>query len=151
MKVAREGRIHIAAVCVGVAERMLADALRYSIERKQFGQPIANFQLIQAMLADSKAELYARARMVLDAAARRDAGENGPTEASCCKLFASEMCGRVADRAVQIFGGAATSRQRHRALLSRRAAVPHLRGHEPDPAARDRAEHAARRRIRAED
>ena len=106
MKVLEKGRIHIAAVCVGVARRMLDDALRYAIERKQFGQPIAEFQLIQAMLADSQAELYAAQCMVLDAARRRDAGENVSTEASCCKLFASEMCGRVADRAVQIFGGA---------------------------------------------
>ena len=106
MKVLEKGRIHIAAICVGVAQRMLDDALRYAVERKQFGQPIAEFQLIQAMLADSKAELYAAQCMVIDAARRRDAGENVSTEASCCKLFASEMCGRVADRAVQIFGGA---------------------------------------------
>ena len=75
-------------------------------ERKQFGQPIAEFQLVQAMLADSKAEIYAARCMVLDAARRRDDGCTVATEASCCKLFASEMCGRVADRAVQIFGGA---------------------------------------------
>ena len=106
MKVLEKGRIHIAAICVGVAQRMLDDALRYAVDRKQFGQPIAEFQLIQAMLADSKAELYAAQCMVVDAARRRDAGENVSTEASCCKLFASEMCGRVADRAVQIFGGA---------------------------------------------
>lgn len=106
MKVLEKGRIHIAAICVGVAHRMLDDALRYAVQRKQFGQPIAEFQLIQAMLADSQAELYAAQCMVVDAARRRDAGENVSTEASCCKLFASEMCGRVADRAVQIFGGA---------------------------------------------
>lgn len=106
MKVLEKGRIHIAAIAVGVAERMLDDALRYAIERKQFGQPIAEFQLVQAMLADSKAELYAAKCMVIDAAQRRDRGENVSTEASCCKMFATEMCGRVADRAVQIFGGA---------------------------------------------
>ena len=106
MKVLDKGRLHIAAVCVGAAERMLNDALNYALERKQFGQRIADFQLIQAMLADSKAEAYAARCMVLDAARRRDAGENIATEASCCKLFASEMCGRVADRAVQIHGGA---------------------------------------------
>jgi acyl-CoA dehydrogenase len=105
MKVLEKGRIHIAAICVGVAERMLDDALRYAVERKQFGQPLAEFQLVQAMLADSKMECYAARCMVIDAARRRDAGENVATEASCCKLFASEMCGRVADRAVQIFGG----------------------------------------------
>jgi len=106
MKVLEKGRIHIAAICVGVSERMLEDALAYAMERKQFGQPIAEFQLIQAMLADSKMEVYAARCMVIDAARRRDAGENVATEASCCKLFASEMCCRVADRAVQIFGGA---------------------------------------------
>jgi len=106
MKVLDKGRLHIAAVCVGAAERMLADALAYAMERQQFGQPIAEFQLIQAMLADSKAEIYAARSMVLDAARRRDNGEDISTEASCCKLFASEMCGRVADRSVQIHGGA---------------------------------------------
>jgi len=106
MKVLEKGRIHIAAICVGVAERMQRDALRYATERKQFGQPIAEFQLVQAMLADSQAEIYAARCMVIDAARRRDEGQNVSTEASCCKLFASEMCGRVADRAVQIFGGA---------------------------------------------
>ncbi|MBV6319784.1 acyl-CoA dehydrogenase family protein [Duganella violaceipulchra] len=106
MKVLDKGRLHISAICVGVAERMLDDALRYAMQRQQFGQPIAEFQLIQAMLADSKAEIYAARSMVLDAARRRDNREDISTEASCCKLFASEMCGRVADRAVQIHGGA---------------------------------------------
>jgi acyl-CoA dehydrogenase len=106
MKVLDKGRIHIASICVAVAQRMLDDTLRYAIERKQFGQPIAEFQLVQAMLADSRAELYAARSMVVDAARRRDDGENVSTEASCAKLFASEMCGRVADRAVQIHGGA---------------------------------------------
>jgi acyl-CoA dehydrogenase len=106
MKVLDKGRLHISGVCVGAAERMLDDALRYAMERRQFGQPIAEFQLIQAMLADSKAESYAARCMVLDAARRRDDGENVGTEASCAKLFASEMCGRVADRCVQIHGGA---------------------------------------------
>jgi len=106
MKVLDKGRIHIAAVCVGVAERLLRDTLRYAIERKQFGQAIAEFQLVQAMLADSRTELYAARTMVLDAARRRDAGEDVSTEAACCKYYASEMVGRVADRAVQIHGGA---------------------------------------------
>jgi acyl-CoA dehydrogenase len=106
MKVLDKGRLHIAAVCVGAAERMLADALSYALERKQFGQPIAEFQLVQAMLADSKTEIYAARSMVLDAARLRDDGRDVGTEAACAKLFASEMCGRVADRAVQIHGGA---------------------------------------------
>ena len=106
MKVLDKGRINIAAICVGVSERMLDDALRYALERKQFGKHIAEFQLIQAMLADSKAELYAARCMVIDAARRRDAGHDVGTEAACAKLFASEACCRIADRAVQIFGGA---------------------------------------------
>ena len=106
MKVLDKGRLHIAALSVGAATRMLDDSLNYAIERKQFGQPIAEFQLIQAMLADSKAEIYAAKCMVLDAARLRDAGQNVSTEASCAKMFATEMCGRVADRCVQIHGGA---------------------------------------------
>jgi acyl-CoA dehydrogenase len=106
MKVLDKGRLHIAALSVGAAERMLADTLQYAMERKQFGKPIAEHQLIQAMLADSKAEIYAARCMILDAAQKRDAGETVSTEASCSKLFATEMCGRVADRCVQIHGGA---------------------------------------------
>lgn len=106
MKVLDRGRLHIAAVCTGVAERLIRDSLAYAMARRQFGKPIAEFQLVQAMLADSRTEAYAARAMVLDAARRKDAGETVATEASCCKLFASEMVGRVADRAVQIHGGA---------------------------------------------
>ena len=106
MKVLEKGRIHLAAIAVGCSERMLQDALAYAMERKQFGEPIANFQLVQAMLADGQAELYAARCMVIDAARRRDAGQDVAVEASCCKMFATEACGRIADRAVQIFGGA---------------------------------------------
>jgi acyl-CoA dehydrogenase len=90
MKVLDKGRLHIAAICVGAAQRMLDDALRYAMQREQFGQPIAEFQLIQAMLADSQTEIYAARSMVLDAARRRDNNEDVSMEASCCKLFASE-------------------------------------------------------------
>jgi len=106
MKVLDKGRIHVAAVCVGVADRILADALRYASERKQFGQRIGDFQLVQAMLADAQADLYAARSMVVDAARKRDDGHDVSMEASCAKMFASEACGRIADRAVQIFGGA---------------------------------------------
>ncbi|WP_186474331.1 acyl-CoA dehydrogenase family protein [Psychrobacter sp. KCTC 72983] len=106
MKVLDKGRIHIAAISVGAATRMLDDALQYAVERKQFGQAIAQFQLIQGMLADSKAEIYAAKCMVIDAARLRDLGKEVSTEASCAKMFATEMCGRVADRCVQIHGGA---------------------------------------------
>jgi len=106
MKVLDKGRIHIAAICVGVSKRLLADSLAYAAERQQFGQAIAEFQLVQAMLADSQTDTYAAECMVMDAARRRDDGQPVSTEAACCKYFASEACGRVADRAVQIFGGA---------------------------------------------
>ncbi|SAL74725.1 Acyl-CoA dehydrogenase [Caballeronia peredens] len=106
MKTLDKGRIHIAAIAVGAARRMLRDALAYAMQRRQFGQPIAEFQLVQGMLADSKAELYAAECMVLDVARRRDEGRDVSVEASCAKYFATEMCGRVADRAVQVHGGA---------------------------------------------
>ncbi|GAA0532069.1 acyl-CoA dehydrogenase family protein [Pigmentiphaga sp. GD03639] len=105
MRVLDKGRLHISAVCVGMAERLIAESVRYATERKQFGQPIADFQLIQAMIADSQTEAYAARTMVLDAARKRDRGEPTTLEASCCKLFATEMVGRTADRAVQIHGG----------------------------------------------
>jgi len=106
MKVLDKGRLHIAALCVGIAERLIQESVVYAKERKQFGKPIADFQLVQAMLADSEADTYAARCMILDAAARRDRGENTTRQAACAKMFASEMVGRVADRAVQIFGGA---------------------------------------------
>ena len=106
MRVLDRGRLHIAAMCVGVAERLIADSVTYAAERKQFGQAIADFKLIQAMIADSKTEALAARALVLETATKRDAGENVVLECSAAKLFASEMVGRVADRAVQIFGGA---------------------------------------------
>lgn len=106
MKVLDRGRLHISALSVGIAERLIDDALRYAIDRTQFGKPIAEHQMIQVMLADSKAEAYAAKCMVLDAARQKDLGKKITTEASCCKLFATEMVGRVADKAVQIHGGA---------------------------------------------
>ncbi|MDE1173632.1 MAG: acyl-CoA dehydrogenase family protein [Parvibaculaceae bacterium] len=106
MQVLERGRLHISAICVGVAERLIEDSTRYAAERRQFGAPIGNLQLVQAMLADCKTEAYAARCMVMDAARRRDLGEDVGTESSCTKLFASEAVGRIADRAVQIHGGA---------------------------------------------
>jgi acyl-CoA dehydrogenase len=106
MRVLDRGRLHIAAVCVGVAERLIADVVAYASERKQFGQAIADFQLIQAMIADSKTEAMAARALVLETAALKDEGKPITLEAAAAKYFASEMVGRVADRAVQIFGGA---------------------------------------------
>lgn len=105
MKVLDRGRLHISGVSVGVAERLIKDATEYAIQRKQFGKPIADQQLIQGMLADSQTESFAAKCMVLETARMRDNGENVSTESAACKLFATEMVGRVADRAVQIHGG----------------------------------------------
>src|SRR3954465_9955936 len=106
MRVLDRGRLHIAAVCVGVAERLIADCVAYASDRKQFGKPIADFQLIQAMIADSKTGTVAGGALGLEAAAVKDRGEAVTLEAAAAKYFASETVGRVADRAVQIFGGA---------------------------------------------
>ena len=106
MKTLDRGRIHISALSVGCANRLIDLCLSYGQERSQFGQPIGEFQLLQGMIADSKAESYAAECMIFDTAKRRDNGENVNTLASCCKLFATEMVGRVADRAVQYHGGA---------------------------------------------
>jgi len=106
MKVLDRGRLHLASVCVGMADRLIDESLAFATERKQFDTVLAEFQLIQAMLADSRTEQYAADTMVRDAAAKYDAGENTAMVAACAKYYASEMAGRVADRAVQIHGGA---------------------------------------------
>jgi acyl-CoA dehydrogenase len=101
------GRLSVAAGATGYARRILDTALRYATERKAFGEPIANFQLIQAMLADSAADIYAAECMLADACRLADTADRRITlEAASTKMFASEMCGRVADRCVQIHGGA---------------------------------------------
>ncbi|THD71357.1 acyl-CoA dehydrogenase family protein [Phenylobacterium sp.] len=106
MQVLDRGRLHISAVCVGVAERLIKDCVAYMSERKQFGQALSNFQLLQGMIADSKTESLAARALTLETARKRDAGQSVTMEAAAAKYFASEMVGRVADRAVQIFGGA---------------------------------------------
>ena len=106
MKSLDNGRISVGAASTGYARRALDSALRYANERKAFGEPIANFQLIQAMLADSETEIYAAECMMADVTARADRGENILVKAAAFKVFASEMCGRVVDRVVQIYGGA---------------------------------------------
>lgn len=111
MKVLDRGRLHLAALACGMADRLIRDAVAYAKDRKQFGQPIAQFQLIQAMLADSQADLYAATSMVKDCAQKYDANPVGQRNddlsmaASCTKMFCTEMVGRIADRAVQIHGG----------------------------------------------
>lgn len=105
MKVLNKQRIHLAALCTGPAIRMLRDAVEFAATRKQFGQPLASFQLVQALIADSQTEIHAARALVLETARKRDQGLDVALEASMCKYFASEMCGRVADRAVQMLGG----------------------------------------------
>ncbi|WP_028602387.1 acyl-CoA dehydrogenase family protein [Ottowia thiooxydans] len=105
MKVLNKQRLHLAALCTGPAIRMLDLALSHTRARSQFGQPVANFQLVQAMIADCQTEIFAARSMILEAARARDRGEDVALAASMCKYFASEMCGRVADRCVQMFGG----------------------------------------------
>ena len=106
MKTLDRGRIHISALSVGCARRLIELSVAFAKDRKQFGRPISDFQLPQAILAESETECYAAECMVLDAAQKRDLGDDVRMLASCCKLFATEMVGRVADRAVQIHGGA---------------------------------------------
>ena len=100
------GRISVGAAATGYARRALDSAIRYANERKAFGEPIAQFQLIQQMLADSEIEIYAAESMLADVTARADRGENVLRKAAAFKVFASEMCGRVVDRVVQVYGGA---------------------------------------------
>ncbi|MEG2767086.1 MAG: acyl-CoA dehydrogenase family protein [Comamonas sp.] len=105
MKVLNKQRLHLAALCIGPAIRMLNDAVAHTATRKQFGQPVGSFQLVQALIADCQTEIHAARALVLETARKRDAGEDVTMEASICKYFASEMCGRVADRCVQALGG----------------------------------------------
>jgi len=112
MKVLDRGRLHVSALACGMARRILQESLAYAQQRKQFGNRIGDFQLVQAMLADSQAELLAGWSMVqavasrYDAKPRDDSDPETSMQASCAKMFTTEMVGRVADRGVQIHGGA---------------------------------------------
>jgi acyl-CoA dehydrogenase len=105
LTVLSRGRLHIAALCVGMAQRVLDESVAYAATAKQGGAPIGRFQLVQAMLAESHAELLAARSMVIDVAARYDSGEDTSVGPSSAKLFCSEMVGRATDRAVQVHGG----------------------------------------------
>lgn len=105
MKALDDGRVHMAAVAVGLSRRLLEESIGYARQRRQFGRTIGEFQLIQGMLADSEAELAAAQALVERTAARRDAGETVTRDAASCKYFATEALSRIADRAVQIHGG----------------------------------------------
>ena len=99
------GRLSIAALCVGMAERLVDEMVTYAAERRQSGRAISEFQLVQGLMADSQTETYAGRAMVIDAAKQFDSGADTKMLPACCKYFCSEMVGRVADRAVQVFGG----------------------------------------------
>ncbi|MDS1139485.1 acyl-CoA dehydrogenase family protein [Pusillimonas sp. SM2304] len=105
MKVLNKQRIHLAALCIGPAIRMLNDAMAFVATRQQFGQSLMNFQLVQAMIAECQTEIQAAKALVLQTARQRDSGEDVTMNASICKYFSSEMCGRVADRCIQMLGG----------------------------------------------
>lgn len=105
MKVLNKQRLNLSALCTGPAIRLLEEGVRYARERRQFGRPIAEFQLVQAMLAECKVEIEAARALILETARKRDRGEDVTLDVSLCKYYATEMCGRVADRIVQVFGG----------------------------------------------
>jgi len=99
------GRIGIASQAIGIATAALEESVAYARDRKQFGKPIIDFQAIQAMLADGRAELDAARLLALRAAWLKEAGRPFTREASMAKLFASEAANRICNRAVQIHGG----------------------------------------------
>lgn len=106
MRCLAHGRIHIAAICVGMAQRLVDESVAWAQQREQSGKPIGAFQLIQGMIADSQTDLLAGRGMVLETARAYDDRSDTRIGPSCAKYFCSEMVGRVADRAVQIHGGA---------------------------------------------
>lgn len=105
MKTLNKQRINLAALCTGPMLRLVEEMVWHARTRRQFGQPVGEFQLVQQMIAESNTEAHAARALVLETARQRDNGVDVTMEASMCKLFASEACGRVADRAVQVFGG----------------------------------------------
>ncbi|WP_076861026.1 acyl-CoA dehydrogenase family protein [Bradyrhizobium mercantei] len=112
LKALNKQRINLAALSTGPAIRLLNEAVAYAKERRQFGSAIGEFQLVQAMLADCKVEVEAARALITETARKRDRGEDVTMDVSLCKYFATEMCGRVADRVVQIFGGQGYVKQR---------------------------------------
>ncbi|MGI8787937.1 MAG: acyl-CoA dehydrogenase family protein [Pyrinomonadaceae bacterium] len=105
MKILDGGRISIAALSVGIAQGAFEAAVRYSKERQQFGQPIAEFQAIQFKLADMATQIEAARLLTLQAAFLKDAGKRVTKQSAMAKLFASETAVRVAEESIQIHGG----------------------------------------------
>jgi acyl-CoA dehydrogenase len=98
-------RLHMSAVATGLSLRLIDEGVRYASERVQFGQPIAQFQLIQGMLADCEAEALASRAMIEKVSRMKDEGLPVTKETACCKYFTTEALGRIADRVLQIHGG----------------------------------------------
>jgi acyl-CoA dehydrogenase len=105
MKSLDHARVHMAAVAVGMCERLLDEGVAYALDRRQFGRPIAQFQLVQGMLADCAAEALAARSMVEAVAREHQDGRRITKQSACCKYFATEALGRIADRVLQIHGG----------------------------------------------
>ena len=106
MKVLDRGRIHMSALASGMCERLVRESVNYAVERKQFGQEIGQFQLVQGMIADSRVDALTSWVLTEAVACRFDTGERVSADAAAAKYYTTEAVGRVADRAVQIHGGA---------------------------------------------
>ena len=106
MKALNKQRLNLSALSTGPAIRMLDEAIGYARERRQFGQAIGEFQLVQAMLAECKVAIEAARALILETARKRDRGEDVTLDVSLCKYLSTETCSQVADKVVQIFGGA---------------------------------------------
>ncbi len=117
---------HIGARCVGMARRVLELMRRHATERRQFGQAIGDFQMVQQMIADSATEVFATRSMVLATAAEIDQGRDPREKVSMVKLYASEMLGRVADRGIQVFGGMGYSKDLPLERIARDARVTRI-------------------------
>ena len=105
------GRVHIAALAVGIAQRALDESVAYAATATQGGTPIGNFQLVQAMLADQQTGVLAGRALVRDTARLWLTGEDRRIAPSAAKLFCTEMAGKVADLAVQVHGGSGYMRE----------------------------------------
>ena len=121
MQVLDHGRISVAASGLGMARRLIDEAARYAVQRKQFGQPISEFQLVQAMLADSETEYLAGHALVMQAGQALARGEDVRNQAAAAKYFCSEALSRIADRALQIHGGSGYVAEHHVERLYRDA------------------------------
>ena len=105
MRVLDKGRLTMGACALGASQKLLDMCVDYAKQRVRFGKPIGQFQMIQAMLAEMATEIYAARQMLYHAAWLRDQGKRISRKAAMVKLFCTEMASRIADKAIQIFGG----------------------------------------------